>query len=116
MSYNSAKGYAAEHAIEDYFQRHGYNVWRPRTTSRTRTDTGDIRGLPLVLSVKNHARIQLAKCVDEMAAQVERSGWDTGLLIHKRVGKGSPGIWYATTTVDLAGVFIDTYVNYRTSP
>lgn len=110
MSYSSNKGYMAEHALERYYQARGYEVRRPRTTSQTNVDTGDLAGMPLVQSVKNHARIQLAAAVDEMCAMVARSQWDTGLLYHKRIGKGQPGLWYVTTTVDLAQPLIDAYV------
>ena len=110
MSYQSAKGYRGEHDLELYLCSQGLVCWRPRTTSYRATDIGDLKGQPLVLSVKNHNRLALASAVDEMAAMVERSPWDTGLLLHKRVRKGSPGQWYATTTVDLALPLLDAYI------
>lgn len=116
MSYCSSKGYMAEHALEQYYRQLGYEVRRPRTTSHSNTDTGDLAGMPLVQSVKNHARIQLAAAVDEMLAMVERSPWDTGLLYHKRIGKGQPGAWYVTTTVDLAQPLLEAYINGTAHP
>jgi len=99
MSYASRKGYGAEAAIVKLLTQCGFTVTRPRTTSHRDTDTGDVRGLPLVISVKNHARIKLAECCDELRAMVERSPWDTGVLIHKRIGRGQPEDWYATMQV-----------------
>lgn len=110
MSRASRKGYVAEAMVCAWLTARGYYVWRPRTTSRQRTDTGDVRGLPFVVSIKNHARIHLAEAVDEMADQVIRSRWRTGILVHKRVGRGRAEEWYVTLPLRLMGPFIDAYV------
>jgi hypothetical protein len=114
MSYESVKGYAAEHALEQYINDQGFIVWRPRTTSRKSADLGDLIGLPMVLSIKNHARIALATAVDEMQDMAkQRSAWGTGLLLHKRPRKGDPGQWYATTTVEMVMPLVKAYVIRR---
>lgn len=97
MSYTSKKGYSAEHAVATWLAPYGDDVRRPRTTSYAATDTGDVAGLPLVLSVKNHARDTLAGWVDELSTMVERSPYETGVVIHKRVRVGHPDGWYVTT-------------------
>jgi hypothetical protein len=110
VSRASRKGYVAEAMVVAWLTARGYYVWRPRTTSRQRTDTGDVRGLPFVVSIKNHARIHLAEAVDEMADQVVRSRWRTGILVHKRVGRGRAEDWYVSLPLRLMGPFIDAYV------
>jgi len=110
VSKASRKGYIGEAMVAAWFIARGYYVWRPRTTSRRRADTGDLHGLPFVVSVKNHARIALAECVDEMADLVIRSGRRTGILVHKRVGRGRAEEWYVTLPLRLMGPFIDAYV------
>lgn len=110
MSRASRKGYVAEAMVVAWLTARGFYVWRPRTTSRQRTDTGDVRGLPFVVSVKNHARVKLAEAVDEMADMVIRSRFRTGILVHKRVGRGRAEDWYVTLPLRLMGPFIDAYV------
>ena len=101
MSYASNKGYSAEHAIAAYLAESlgplASDVRRPRTTSLRATDTGDIAGLPLVISAKNHARDTLSTWVDELSTMVERSPYETGVVWHKRVRAGQPSGWYVTT-------------------
>lgn len=99
MSYESRKGYRAEHAIEEYLADYGHHVERPR--AGTPLDRGDLTGLPLVVSIKDHARLDLAGWVDDMTGMVNRSSFPTGVVWHKRRGKGYPAQWYVTTTGDL---------------
>lgn len=111
MSYASAKGYMAEHATVQFLSTMLHaDVRRPRTTSITAVDTGDVVGVPLVVSVKNHAAMGLSKWVDEVEAMVARSPWETGVVVHKRRGKGHPRDWYATTSFGLLIPMIDSYV------
>jgi hypothetical protein len=110
VSYASTKGYTAEHAVVGWYLSHGLYVSRPRTTSHSDTDCGDITGVPWVTSVKNHARIKLADAVDEMSEMVRRSEWETGFVVHKRLRKGKPGDWYVTLTLDLMDPFIHSYL------
>lgn len=98
VSAASRKGYSAEHALEALEQARGYQVWRPRA-GRAR-DCGDLSGLPLVQSVKNHGRLDLATWVGELESQVAHAGAATGVVVHKRRGKPIES-WYVTTTVRL---------------
>jgi hypothetical protein len=101
MSYESKKGYSAEHAVVRELQPIGNRIYRPRTTSYLAVDTGDVHGLPLVISVKNQARLELSTWVDELSAMVDRSIFDTGIVVHKRRGKGRAADWYVTTSLGL---------------
>lgn len=110
MSANSRLGYTGEAETCRYLSQLA-PVWRPRTTSRTDTDTGDVAGLPLVVSVKNHARLDLAGWVDEVERMVTRSEWNVGVVVHKRRGHAYPGRWYLTTSMDLALPVLAAYVD-----
>lgn len=98
MSAASKKGYGAEHAMELLEQERGLMVWRPRAGAPR--DRGDIGGLPLVQSVKNRGELKLSTWVGEMESMVVHAGVRTGVVIHKRRGKG-PMDWYVTTNVRL---------------
>jgi hypothetical protein len=58
--------------------------------------------------VKNHARLDLAGWVDDVEIQARNANRSTGIVVHKRRGKGNPAAWYTTmslkTFVDLMGV------------
>lgn len=110
MSRASRKGYIGESMVAAWFTARGYYVWRPRTTSRHHTDTGDLHGVPFVVSVKHCARTCLAEWVDELADLVARSTWTTGLLVHKRTKRGQADDWYVTLPLRLMGPFVDAYV------
>jgi hypothetical protein len=115
LSYATSKGYRAEAAVVVYLSRLLAPCWRPRTTSRTDTDTGDVAGLPLVVSVKDHRALRLAAWTDEMRAMVKRSPWRTGVVVHKRAGKGDPGDWYVTLPLDLFVPLLHAYVTSTTT-
>lgn len=108
MSYATAKGYRGEADVRGFFAARGVTLIRPRTTSYAATDIGDLAGLPLVMSVKNHATLNLSGWCDEMAAMVERSPWDTGVVIHKRRGH-PPRRMYVTTTLEYAAPLLMSY-------
>lgn len=110
MSYASDKGYRAEKAVCDYLAGIERNVRRPRLTSYQDTDTGDIAGLPFVVSIKDHARLALADFVDEMTKMVGRSSWATGIVVHKRRGRRDAGDWYVTLPLKLMAPFIRAYM------
>jgi hypothetical protein len=74
----------------------GHPLHRPRTTSHAARDTGDVHGLPFVVSVKAHRALALAAWVDELGAMVDRSPWTTGVVVHKRAGASSARRWYVT--------------------
>jgi hypothetical protein len=96
VSYNSKKGYTAERAIEVLWNERGRPVMRPRAGATQ--DIGDLVGMPLVQSVKNHKALALASWVDDVAVQTVHAGMDLGVVWHKRPGKGHPFDWYMTTS------------------
>lgn len=116
MSVQSRKCQESEYAVCAALMPYGTAVFRPRTTSITGRDIGDIHGLPLVVSVKNQKTMALAGWVDEMAAMVRRSPWDTGVVIHKRVRKAGVLQWYATTNVELLLPMLSAYAEAAPSP
>lgn len=110
MSTSSRKGYVAEHLSELWLESHlGVDLERPRAGAPA--DRGDLIGIPLTLSVKNRRADQLGTWVDEMTAMTARNGHQSGVVIHKRVGRGKPSDWFFTTTGDLwipmARAFLD---------
>jgi hypothetical protein len=110
MSYASRKGYMGEAVPRDYLSdRLGVQLRRPRTTSRTATDTGDLDGLPMVLSCKAHERMRLAEWVDELEAMVGRSPWETGVVVHKRPGRATGAGYYVTTSLGLLVPLVAAY-------
>lgn len=97
MSSNSRKGYAGERPIELLLQEHGLpGADRPRA-GRQR-DCGDFGGVPLVISAKNHGRLDLAGWVSDLESQVVNAGANSGVVWHKKRGKSDPRDWYVTTS------------------
>lgn len=96
MSTASRKGYVAEHAVEELLLAEGYPVYRPRAGAAR--DCGDLGSVPLVLSVKNHARIELSTCVNDLARLVGNAGANSGVVWHKKKGAASPLDWYVSTS------------------
>lgn len=116
MSLQSRKCQDSEHAVCMALEPYGTNVFRPRTTSIRDRDTGDIHGLPLVVSVKNQKEMALAGWVDEMARMVRRSPWDTGVVIHKRARKSGVLDWYVSTSVELFLPLLSAYAVLAANP
>lgn len=120
MSRCSRLGYAGEKPVLDFYLAHDRDVYpagllgprdpysRPR--AGTVHDCGDIAGLPYVVSCKNCAKLELAAWVDALPRMCEAAKLATGIVIHKRRGKGNPGLWYVTTTLDLFMPFHDAYL------
>lgn len=99
MSKAKAKGTSAERAVVDMLIEHGY-VHAERRALNGANDKGDIAGIPFVcIEVKNQAQMQLATWVDELETEIANAKAQTGVLIHKRRGKGQPYNWYATMPV-----------------
>jgi hypothetical protein len=96
MSYSHDKGYRAEAAVESLMRTLAPDCYRPRAGRRD--DVGDIVGLPLVVSVKDHARLALAAWCDDLGRMVAASRHCTGVVWHKRAGRADPANWYVTTT------------------
>ena len=114
MSYASDKGYWAEHQTVLWLHAHEFDgIDRPRTTSYSDTDWTDVDGMPFVISVKNHRSMRLGEWTDELVRMVERSKHQTGLIVHKRHGKGQVDDWYGTAPMRLWLPFIRPYVDAR---
>jgi hypothetical protein len=64
-------------------------------------DQGDLDGVPdLCIQVKAQHRLALAGWLDGATEQAARAGKPYAVVVHKRWGRGSPGQWYATLTLD----------------
>lgn len=114
MSYASDKGYVAEHAIETLLQSWGDGcAYRPRAGRRD--DLGDIGGVPMVFSVKAHARLDLAGFITDLQRMVRASGLDSGVVWHKRRGTTDPCLWYVTTTGSLFRPMYEAFCEVRRS-
>jgi hypothetical protein len=111
MGTASRKGYAGERPIEEYLQWRYGRGYRPRAGQPH--DVGDIGGVPLVVSAKNHARLSLSTWVDEMSEMVVSANLETGVVWHKRKGKASPSAWYVTTTGALFEPMLDLWMERR---
>lgn len=94
---SSRRGYAGEAPIEAMLKLNGrHGVYRPRA-GRAR-DEGDLGGVPLVISAKNHGRMELSTWVNELESQCVNAGVSSGVVWHKRRGRGHPLDWYVTTS------------------
>ncbi len=97
---NKAKGTAAERAVCDYLNVRGIEA--ERVPAGATLDRGDLwipdKNFP-VIQVKNHARLDLAGWVDDVAEQAENANRYAGVVVHKRRGKGNPASWYTTLTL-----------------
>jgi hypothetical protein len=89
-------GYDGERAVEVFLRNRGYGVDRPRAGRHE--DIGDLAGLPLVVSVKNHAQPRLAEWCNDLEQMIGHSPWETGVVWHKKRGRSDPGLWYVTMT------------------
>lgn len=96
MSASGKKGYMGERPIEELLQGLGHHgVDRPRA-GRAR-DCGDFGGVPMVISAKNRASLELSTWVSELETQVINAGARSGVVWHKKKGKADPRDWYVTT-------------------
>jgi hypothetical protein len=94
VSTSSRKGYSAEHALELALKACGYPlVYRPRAGAHD--DVGDIGGLPVVVSVKNHRELRLAEWIDAAVAMGDRED-KLAVVWHKRRAHSSPYEWYVS--------------------
>ena len=101
MSKSKAKGTAAETAVVEFIKSKG-RPYVERRSLNGLNDRGDIAGLPLVvIEVKNHARMTLSEWIEELLVEIKNDKAETGVVIHKRKGKGKAKDWYATMPVEL---------------
>ena len=106
---SSRLGYDGERPVEVYLREHiNPNCYRPRAGATI--DVGDILGLPITVSCKNHTRLSLAEWVVALQRMVRASGLEAGVVWHKRRGKSSPEDWYVTTTGGLFLPMLKAYV------
>ena len=94
-SASKAKGSQAERDVVKYLKQ-----WFPyvdRRLAGATLDKGDISGIPgVTIEIKNHAKMDLAGWIEELLAEMANDGAWTGVVWHKRKGRGSPGDWYCT--------------------
>lgn len=91
-----AKGSGAERDSVKWLKDNGFKYADRRLAGAT-LDKGDISGIPgVTIEIKNHAKMDLAGWLEELATEMANDDAWTGVVLHKRRGKGNPGEWYAT--------------------
>jgi hypothetical protein len=111
MSFSHDKGYRGERPIELLIQERYGTGHRPRAGKVH--DEGDIAGLPIVFSIKNHDRLALAEWVDRLSGMVASAQVETGVVWHKRKGRVDPQNWYVTTSGRLFLPLLDAYLKQQ---
>jgi len=98
-------GTSFERLIADHLAKHVDDRVdrRPKMGAKDRGDIANLRtshGHRIVVECKDTAKIALGPWAGE--AEVERLNDDAlvGMIIHKRQGKGAPGLQWVTMTVD----------------
>ena len=90
-----AKGSGAERDVVKYLKQ-----WFPyvdRRLAGATLDKGDVSGIPgVTIEIKNHAKMDLAGWLTELATEMANDKAWTGVVWHKRKGRGSPEDWYCT--------------------
>jgi hypothetical protein len=114
MSANSVKGYTAEREVELVMQRYHPDASRPRAGRSD--DVGDIAGVPIVISVKNHRAMRLAVWLAGVKRMVEASKLPLGVIWHKKIGKGKPEDWYVTMDGATFLAFYEAYIGHKRRP
>ena len=90
------KGAGAERDIVAYLKENGFPYVDRRLAGAT-LDKGDISGIPgVTIEIKNHAKMDLAGWTEELIVEMANDKAWTGVVWHKRKGRGSPGDWYCT--------------------
>ena len=94
-SASKAKGSKAELDVVKWLKE-----WFPyvdRRLAGATLDKGDISGIPgVTIEIKNHAKMDLAGWLEELSTEMGNDNAWTGVVVHKRRGRGSPAEWYAT--------------------
>ena len=107
MSREMRKGTSFESQVADYMRRRLGDGRIERRAKCGANDRGDVSGVMLrkrrvVLECKNHARMELARWLDE--AEIERGNDDAefAFVVHKRRGCGEKrmGETYVTCSLD----------------
>ena len=99
MSKSKQKGTAAETAVVKYLKENGFTQVERRALQGS-LDKGDISGIEgLVIEVKDHKKMILSEWMKELEVEIDNANAKSGVVIHKRRGKGDVGEWYASMPV-----------------
>jgi len=99
LSKSKQKGTAAESAVVKYLRENGFTQVERRALQGSQ-DKGDVSGIiGLVIEVKDHKTMTLGQWMEELKTEIENDNAETGVVIHKRRGKGDVGEWYASMPV-----------------
>lgn len=91
-----ARGNRAELDVVKTLKDWGWQAMTSRAgRGGTQKGADIITDFPVVLEVKDHARLELATWLKQLA---EEQGSDPGFVIHKKRGKSNPEEWYVTGT------------------
>ena len=94
-SASKTKGSGAERDVVKYLKQ-----WFPyvdRRLAGATLDKGDISGIPgVTIEIKNHAKMNLGGWIEELLTEMANDKAWTGVVWHKRRGRGSPADWYCT--------------------
>lgn len=98
MSKSKQKGTTAETAVVNYLNEYGFDAVRQPLSGSS--DKGDIYlpGIPVVIEVKNCARMELSQWVKEAKVEADNAKARIGVVWHKKKGTTDPGAWYVTMT------------------
>lgn len=96
MSKSKDKGTREETAVVTFLNDHGIRARRMALSGAK--DKGDVELLdfPIIIEVKNRARVNLNEYVDEANGEAVNAGAAIGVAWHKRIRKGSPGDHFVT--------------------
>lgn len=114
-SVQARKGYDGERRVLSWLLAEGYRgIDRPRAGRPD--DVGDISGLPLVVSVKNHSSPKPGQWVDELEHLIANAGKETGIVWYKRRGKANPDDWIVCMTGRQFRALLRAYVSQGEAP
>jgi hypothetical protein len=101
VSKSKQKGTNAETAVVKYLKANGFESVERRALQGSQ-DKGDISGIKnLVIEVKDHRTMILGQWMEELKVEIKNDAAKTGVVIHKRRGKGDVGEWYASMPVHI---------------
>jgi Holliday junction resolvase len=91
-----AKGSGAERDVVKYLKENGFQYADRRLAGAT-LDKGDVSGIPgVTIEIKNHAKMNLGGWIEELLVEMANDKAWTGVVWHKKRGRGSPADWYCT--------------------
>ena len=115
MSKARQKGTTAETAVVNYLNERGLQC--VRNPLQGAKDKGDINilSLPVVVEVKNCARMELSEWVKEANKESENAKASVGVVWHKKKGTTDPGSWYVTMDGESFTKLLQTFKHYQES-